>query len=67
MDINNDRSLYDIIEDVFRDVITNPKQWDFEQFIKTDTWKPNVNNQSVQQFIGRMREKYESRRNSNAR
>src|SRR6266496_3782986 len=61
MDINNDRSLHEIVEDVLRDAITNPKQWDFEQFIETDAWKPNVNNQSVQRFIGRMRGKYESR------
>ena len=36
MNINNDRSLYEIIEDVLRDAITNPKQWDFKQFIETD-------------------------------
>ena len=34
-DINNDRSLHDIVEDVLRDAITNTKQWDFEQFIET--------------------------------
>src|SRR6266498_4100591 len=61
MDINNDRSLHEIVEDILRNAITNPKQWDFEQFIETDAWKPNMNNQSVQRFIGRMREKYESR------
>ncbi len=61
IDINNDRSLHDIVEDVLKDAITNPKQWDFKQFIETDAWKPNVNNQSVQRFIGRMRGKYESR------
>ncbi|RIA95232.1 hypothetical protein C1645_816964 [Glomus cerebriforme] len=36
MDINNDQSLHDIAKDILRDAIINPKQWDFEQFIKTD-------------------------------
>jgi DNA polymerase elongation subunit (family B) len=36
IDINNDRSLHEIVEDVLRDAITNPRQWDFEQFIETD-------------------------------
>ena len=35
-DVNNERSLHEIVEDVLRDAITNPKQWDFEQFIETD-------------------------------
>ena len=29
MNINNDWSLHEIVEDVLRDAITNPKQWDF--------------------------------------
>ncbi|CAI2197762.1 11701_t:CDS:2, partial [Funneliformis geosporum] len=36
MDINNDRSLHDIAEDVLRDALVYTKQWNFEQFIKTD-------------------------------
>jgi hypothetical protein len=36
MNINNDRSLHEIVEEVLRDAITNSKQWDFEQFIETD-------------------------------
>ena len=52
MDINNDRSLHDIAKDVLRDALVNTKQWNFKQFIETDAWKPNVNNQSVQRFIG---------------
>ena len=61
MDINNDWLLYNIAKDVLRDAIINTKQWNFEQFIETDAWKSNVNNQSVQRFIGRMRGKYESK------
>ena len=61
MDINNDRSLHEIVEDVLRDAITNPKQWDFEQFIETDAWKPDVDNKAVQRFIGRMRGKCDTK------
>jgi hypothetical protein len=61
MDINNDRSLHDIVEDVLRDAIINTKQWDFEQFVETDAWKPDKDNKAVQRFIGRMREEHESK------
>ncbi len=30
MDVNNDRSLHDIAEDVLRDALVNTKQWNFE-------------------------------------
>ncbi|GBC51665.1 DNA polymerase family B-domain-containing protein [Rhizophagus irregularis DAOM 181602=DAOM 197198] len=59
--INNEHSLHKIVEDVLRDAIINTEQWNFEQFIETDAWKPDVNNISVQRFIGRMREKYDSK------
>ncbi|CAB5361350.1 unnamed protein product [Rhizophagus irregularis] len=59
--INNEHSLHKIVEDVLRDAIINTEQWNFEQFIETDAWKPDVNNISVQCFIGRMREKYDSK------
>ncbi|GES94728.1 DNA polymerase family B-domain-containing protein [Rhizophagus clarus] len=60
-DINNEHSLHKIVEDVLRDAIINTEQWNFEQFIETDAWKPDVNNISVQRFIGRMRGKYDSK------
>ncbi|RIA85296.1 hypothetical protein C1645_741676 [Glomus cerebriforme] len=59
--VNNERSLHKIVEDVFRDAITNPKQWDFEQFIETNIWKPDIDNKAVQQFISQIREKYNSK------
>ncbi|PKY32985.1 DNA/RNA polymerase [Rhizophagus irregularis] len=59
--INNEHSLHKIVEDVLRDAIINTEQWNFEQFIETDAWKPDVNNISVQRFIGRMRGKYDSK------
>ncbi|PKY43459.1 DNA/RNA polymerase [Rhizophagus irregularis] len=55
MDINNDRSLHEIVEDVLREAIANSKQWSFDQFIETDAWKPQVNNQCIQNFMRRMR------------
>ncbi|CAG8778615.1 18103_t:CDS:1, partial [Rhizophagus irregularis] len=60
-DINNEHPLHKIVEDVLRDAIINTEQWNFEQFIETDAWKPDVNNISVQRFIGRMRGKYDSK------
>ncbi|CAI2181087.1 8334_t:CDS:2 [Funneliformis geosporum] len=46
MDINNDRSLYDIAKDVLRDALVNTKQWNFKQFIKTNAWKPDKDNKA---------------------
>jgi hypothetical protein len=60
-DINNERSLHKIVEDVLRDAIINPNQWSFEQFIETDAWKPDKDNKAVQRFMGRMQGKYDSR------
>ncbi|CAI2197928.1 9942_t:CDS:2, partial [Funneliformis geosporum] len=61
IDINNDRSLHDIAEDVLRDALVNNKQWNFEQFIETDAWKSDKDNKAVQRFIGRMRGEHESK------
>ncbi|CAB5352583.1 unnamed protein product [Rhizophagus irregularis] len=60
-DINNEHSLHKIVEDVLRNAIINTEQWNFKQFIETDAWKPDVNNISIQRFIGRMRGKYDSK------
>src|SRR5581483_6419389 len=60
-DINNERSLHKIVEDVLRDAIINPNQWSFEQFIETDAWKLDKDNKAVQRFMGRMQGKYDSR------
>ena len=57
MDINNTCSLHKIIEDVLKEAITNSGQWNFDQFIATDAWKPNKNDIRVQHFIKRMRKK----------
>ncbi|CAB5183161.1 unnamed protein product [Rhizophagus irregularis] len=61
MDINNVQSLHEIVEDVLRDAIINHEQWNFEQFIETDAWKPDKDNKAVQRFIGRMKGKYDTK------
>ncbi|GBB94572.1 hypothetical protein RclHR1_23830003 [Rhizophagus clarus] len=61
MDINNVQSLHEIVENVLRDAIINHEQWNFEQFIETDAWKPDKDNKSVQRFIGRMKGKYDTK------
>src|SRR6185369_13858669 len=61
MDINNVCSLHQIVEEVLKEAVSNPKQWDFEQFIETAVWKPDKNNIRVQKFIKRMRKEYEKK------
>ncbi|RIA79200.1 hypothetical protein C1645_746067 [Glomus cerebriforme] len=61
MDINNVQSLHEIVEDVLRGAIINHEQWNFEQFIETDAWKPDKDNKAVQRFIGRMKGKYDTK------
>jgi DNA polymerase elongation subunit (family B) len=61
MDINNVQSLHEIVEDILRDAIINHEQWNFEQFIETDAWKPDKDNKPVQRFIGRMKGKYDTK------
>ncbi|PKK60995.1 hypothetical protein RhiirC2_792482 [Rhizophagus irregularis] len=61
MDINNVQSLHEIVEDVLRDAIINHEQWNFEQFIETDVWKPDKDNKAVQRFIRRMKGEHESK------
>jgi len=47
MDVNNDRSLHDIAEDILRDALVITKQWNFEQFIETNAWKSDKDNKAV--------------------
>ncbi|CAG8777538.1 14600_t:CDS:1, partial [Cetraspora pellucida] len=61
MDINNVHSLHQIVEDVLKEAVFNPKQWDFKQFIETAVWKPDKNNIHVQCFIKRMRKEYKNK------
>lgn len=51
MDINNKHLLYKIVKNVLKDTISNSNQWNFNQFIETDAWKPNKNNIHIQNFI----------------
>ena len=46
-------ALHEIVEEVLKEATTNSGQWNFDQFIETDAWKPNVDNKCVQRFIKR--------------
>ncbi|RGB22618.1 hypothetical protein C1646_775809 [Rhizophagus diaphanus] len=49
MDINNTRSIHDIVEDTFREV--QNKEWNFNKFTVMDTWKPKKNNLYNNRFM----------------
>lgn len=55
VDINNTRTLHEIVEDTLRDAIVNSGQWERSHFVKSDAWRPHKNNVAVQRFIARMR------------
>ena len=52
--IDNRRTVRTISENVLRDAVMNSSQWKFDDFIKSDAWKPNKNNIAVHRFISRM-------------
>jgi DNA polymerase elongation subunit (family B) len=60
LDINNDKSICDIVEEILRDNIetiikdNNNNKQNIEMFIKSAAYKTNVNNIPVQTFIKRM-------------
>ena len=53
--LDNTRSVRAIVEDVIRDALANPAQWDFRHFVKTAAWRPDKKNAAVQRFVARMR------------
>ncbi|GES80528.1 DNA polymerase [Rhizophagus clarus] len=60
--VKQDKSqVFKTIGDHIMDAIINHEQWNFEQFIETDAWKPDKDNKSVQRFIGRMKGKYDTK------
>ena len=52
--LENREDLCSIVERVLRDAIENRDQWSFDDFVRSDTWKPTKNNIPVQRFIARM-------------
>ncbi len=52
--LGNRRTMRRIVEDALREAITNSAQWRFEDFVKTDAWRPDKDNKSVKRFIERM-------------
>jgi len=58
MDIEDPRPVRRNVEDILRDAIQRPSQWNFDHFIKTAAWKPDkTGNIPVQRFMARMRAK----------
>ncbi|CAG8730762.1 uncharacterized protein OCT59_000623 [Rhizophagus irregularis] len=55
MDINNTRSIHDIVEATLREA--QNKEWDFNDFIVMGTWKPKKKNLCNNRFMERMRER----------
>lgn len=66
MGLNNARDVRQIVEDVLRHAILERK-WEFEDFIKTDAWKPNKNNIPVHKCIARMRVRHHAEMSENGR
>ncbi|GBB87524.1 hypothetical protein RclHR1_00140028 [Rhizophagus clarus] len=58
MDINNERSIHDIVKDTLREAWN--KEWDFNEFIVMGTWKLKKKNLCNNRFMERMRERNES-------
>ena len=56
--LQNTSSVCDIVKGVLREAIENPKQWNFQHFIKSAAWKPNKQNIPVQKFIARMKKRH---------
>lgn len=60
MALDNTRSIRRISEDVLGDAVTNGGQWRFDDFIKSDAWKPHKNNIPVHRCIDRMRVRHDA-------
>jgi len=53
--IYNKYTILEIVKNALTNAIKNSSQWEFKDFIKSDAYKPNKDNKSVQRFISRMR------------
>ncbi|RHZ87187.1 hypothetical protein Glove_40g157 [Diversispora epigaea] len=58
MEINNNKTLYQIVEVVLKKIVKNSFQIEINECIKTYAWKPDKDNKSVKCFISRMKSKY---------
>jgi len=56
--LDNSRSVLKITEDVLSNAVLNGAQWKFDDFIKTDAWKPSKNNIAVHRCIARMKARH---------
>ena len=53
--VDNAQTVREIVEEVLVDSVVRADQWKFDDFVKTDAWKPHRNNIPVHRFISRMR------------
>ena len=53
--IHNKYSILEIVKNSLKNAVNNPDKWEFKDFIKSDAYKPNKDNKSVQRFVSRMR------------
>jgi DNA polymerase elongation subunit (family B) len=65
--IDNDREVLEIVEEIFKDAVTNTTQWSTDDFVETKTYKPKKKNVCVLRFAERMRERDERMRAENVR
>jgi hypothetical protein len=65
--IDNDREVLEIVEEIFKDAVTNTAQWSTDDFVETKTYKPKKKNVCVLRFAERMRERDERMRAENVR
>ena len=67
MSVNNTKTLRMIVEDVIKDAIVNKDQWEFDNFIKSDAWRPNKQNIAVHIFMRRMKIHFDIENKENQR
>jgi DNA polymerase elongation subunit (family B) len=59
MNIHNTRTVKQIVEDILTNSVVDVNQWKLEDFKKSDAYRPNKENVSVQRFVARMKIKHE--------
>ncbi|RHZ57140.1 hypothetical protein Glove_393g50 [Diversispora epigaea] len=55
MEIDNNRTLYQIVEEIFKNIVKTSFQIDINECIRTYAWKPDKDNKSVKCFISRIK------------
>lgn len=55
MSVENTLQMREIVENVLREAVENGKQWGFDHFTQSHTYKPDKKNQTVLRFMARMK------------